>query len=57
MKIKIFQYESGNYVRKGHNGRISSVCYHKEDKNLLVSGGWDKEIFFYDIRDSNFLIN
>ena len=34
----------------GHNNRIFSLCFHKEMPNLLVSGGWDKTVQFYDLR-------
>jgi WD40 repeat protein len=52
MKIKVFQYNPGNSVRKGHKERINSICYHKKDSNILLSGGWDYEVFIYDTRTS-----
>lgn len=55
MKIKIFQYNPGNSVKKGHKERINSICFHKSDPNILLSGGWDYEVFIYDTRTSNYL--
>ncbi len=52
MKIKIFQYTPGNSIKKGHRERINSICYHKSEPNILMSGGWDYEVYVYDIRSS-----
>ncbi len=36
---------------KGHSNRVFAVRF-TEDPNLLVSGGWDNTIFFWDVRES-----
>ena len=39
-----------SYNEIGHSNRIFSLCFHKEEEALLVSGGWDKILVFYDTR-------
>lgn len=34
----------------GHANRIFSVKFAKHDENILASGGWDHNIFLYDVR-------
>ena len=36
----------------GHSNRVFSVRY-TEDPNVLVSGGWDNTVHFWDLRDSH----
>jgi len=38
-------------VVPGHNNRIYCVKYDKEDPNLLVTGGWDKRVIVWDLRE------
>ena len=40
----------GSFSQPGHSNRIFCVNFHKENYNLLASGGWDNTIQFYDIR-------
>ena len=30
--------------KQGHNNRIFSVKFKKDDQNVLVSGGWDQNV-------------
>lgn len=34
----------------GHGNRIFCVKFNKGDQNMLVSGGWDNNVFVYDMR-------
>ena len=34
----------------GHANRIFCVKFNKTDQNMLASGGWDNNIFLYDVR-------
>mmetsp|Transcript_707 Transcript_707/g.990 ORF Transcript_707/g.990 Transcript_707/m.990 type:complete len:215 (-) Transcript_707:240-884(-) len=34
----------------GHGNRIFCVKFNKGDQNMIVSGGWDNNIFVYDMR-------
>lgn len=34
----------------GHSNRIFCVKFNKGDQNILASGGWDNNVFFYDMR-------
>jgi len=36
----------------GHNSRVYSLKYNKYEPNMLLSGGWDYRVIFWDIRDS-----
>ena len=34
----------------GHGNRIYCVKFNKGDENIVVSGGWDNNVFVYDMR-------
>lgn len=40
----------GSFDQPGHSNRIFSVNFHKENSNLLASGGWDNTVQFYDLK-------
>jgi len=40
----------GNFNQPGHSNRIFSIKFHKENQNLMASGGWDNTVQFYDIK-------
>lgn len=42
---------SGDFKLPGHSNRIFALHFHKENPNLLMSGGWDNTIQFYDLRE------
>jgi WD40 repeat protein len=35
----------------GHSNRIFCVKFSKADQNVLASGGWDKNVYLYDVRE------
>ena len=43
--------QSAGNLNPGHSNRVFSVRF-TDDPNLLVSGGWDNTIFFWDLRES-----
>jgi WD40 repeat protein len=36
--------------RKGHTNRVFCTKFSKNDKNLVVSGGWDTAVRIWDLR-------
>ena len=34
----------------GHNSRVYSCKYDKDDPNILLSGGWDYRVLIWDVR-------
>ncbi|EER17247.1 wd-repeat protein, putative [Perkinsus marinus ATCC 50983] len=34
----------------GHSNRVFSLKYHPEDPNVIITGGWDNTVQFWDIR-------
>lgn len=57
MKFISSKFKSGSKYIPGHQSRINSVCFDKNDSNVLVSGGWDQTIYKYDLRVSKIIIN
>lgn len=57
MKIVVNQFLPGSNYRQGHQGRINSICFHKDKNysNLFASGGWDKKVYINDTRTSKLL--
>jgi COMPASS component SWD3 len=45
----------GSFDQPGHSNRIFSVNFHKENQNLLASGGWDNTVQFYDLREGTII--
>ena len=41
----------GIWQYPGHSNRIFSIKFSPEDPNILLSGGWDNSVYFWDIRD------
>jgi WD40 repeat protein len=48
-KIKV-SLEGGGTGEPGHSNRVFSVKFDKDDENLLISGGWDRSVKVWDIR-------
>jgi len=34
----------------GHSNRILAVKFHPMDPNVIISGGWDHNVYFWDVR-------
>ena len=49
-KITTMAPGSGNFP--GHSSRIFAVKFHPDNSNVLVSGGWDRTLQIYDVRQS-----
>ena len=43
--------ESGNWFNNGHSNRVFSVKFVADEPNMLLSGGWEKLVFLWDLRD------
>lgn len=43
--------DSSNWFNNGHSNRIFSIKFIPDDQNMLLSAGWEKAIFLWDIRD------
>ena len=50
MKSIINSMRPYKFDEPGHSGRIFCVKFHPENDNMLVTGGWDKTLQFYDVR-------
>ena len=50
MKSIITSMRPYKFDEPGHSGRIFCLKFHPENDNMLVTGGWDKTIQFYDVR-------
>ncbi|KAJ3019584.1 UNVERIFIED_CONTAM: hypothetical protein HDU68_010596 [Siphonaria sp. JEL0065] len=37
-------------ITAGHSSRVFSVRFHPTDRNILISGGWDNTLQFWDTR-------
>jgi len=48
-KAKIIEMKERQKVC-GHANRIFCVKFNKADQNMLASGGWDNNVFIYDVR-------
>lgn len=46
--------ESVAWSSPGHSNRVFSLKFlDDDDPNILLSGGWDANVFFWDIREKN----
>ena len=52
MKFVSSKFNAGSKYVPGHQSRINSVCFDSSDSNVLVSGGWDQNVYKYDLRTS-----
>lgn len=48
---KVSELLPGMWNCIGHSNRIFSIKYSPDDPNILLSGGWDNTLFFWDLRD------
>ena len=51
-KLKV-SLEGGGTGEPGHSNRVFAVKFDKEDENLLISGGWDRSVKVWDIRQTS----
>lgn len=49
-KTLITVMKQNTFYHPGHSNRVFAVNFHKENHNLLASGGWDNTVQFYDVR-------
>ncbi len=47
---EIVQLDGMNTGHSQHSNRIFSLKFNPADPNMLVSGGWDNNVFIYDVR-------
>ena len=59
MKMLTIKFSPGSGSKLGHEGRIYSVCYNKDlsYNNMMITGGWDRNVLLYDIRASKLTLN
>jgi len=53
---RAFEYKGTGAVsgeQAGHGNRIFSLQYHPEDSNIIVSGGWDRSVYIWDLRSGH----
>ena len=50
-KQRVHDMKMGGKNLPGHSNRIFCVKYHPQDQNIILSGGWDKTIQIYDLRE------
>jgi len=48
---KVLEMKVGGKKLPGHSSRIFAVRFSPQDPNVLVSGGWDRTLQIYDIRE------
>ena len=51
MKTKICEMSPYKFEQPGHSGRIFCVKFNPDNVNTIISGGWDKTIQLYDVRE------
>lgn len=51
---EFFKSENDDFAN-GHTNRIFSLLFHPNNPNLLISGGWDDTLQFWDIRTNSSL--
>lgn len=49
--------KAGANGEPGHSLRIFSAKFCQEEENLLISGGWDKNIKIWDVRSGDVIRN
>ncbi|KAF4709339.1 hypothetical protein FOZ62_002186 [Perkinsus olseni] len=50
-KVLITTLKGGDSLHTpGHSNRVFSLKYHPKDPNVIITGGWDKTVQFWDVR-------
>lgn len=58
LKSKVKTFAKNDFLEaKSQSNRIFCVKYHPQYHTLCCSGGWSKEVIFYDTRDSKLFYN
>jgi len=50
-KQKIINWKSNSISAPGHSNRVFSVKYIPELQDVIVSAGWDNNVFIWDVRE------
>lgn len=51
MKTKIVEMRPYKFDHPGHSSRIFCVKFNPDNINMIISGGWDKTLQIYDVRE------
>ncbi|MCQ2817872.1 MAG: hypothetical protein MJ252_11460 [archaeon] len=51
MKAKICEMKPAKFEQPGHTSRIFAIKFNPDNSNMVISGGWDKTIQIYDVRE------
>ena len=44
------EFPGGNWQNSGHSNRVFSVKFLPDDPQVILSGGWDSNIYIWDLR-------
>lgn len=55
MKTKITEMKPFKFDQPGHSSRVFCVRFNPDNNNMIISGGWDKTIQIYDVREGQII--
>jgi COMPASS component SWD3 len=47
---RVARLEGGGQGLNGHSSRVTCCKYDPNDSNIIISGGWDKSVIIWDVR-------
>ncbi|XP_065838111.1 uncharacterized protein [Oscarella lobularis] len=53
LEIEAADEDSVDVMKSGHSQRIFALRFHPQHKSIFVTGGWDRCIKVWDVRDGN----